>query len=60
MLVKKLADRQITQDQFMGLYENRLSEIKDGQPAFLFEMKRFLALSAFGDILLHLYGETNC
>lgn len=47
LLNKKLADRKITQDQFVQKYTNRLAEIKDGQQAFLFEMKRFLVPSAF-------------
>lgn len=47
LLNKKLTDRKITQDQFVQKYTNRLAEIKDGQQAFLFEMKRFLVPSAF-------------
>ena len=47
LLNKKLSDRKITQDQFVQKYTNRLAEIKDGQQAFLFEMKRFLVPSAF-------------
>ena len=47
LLNKKLADRKITHDQFIQKYTNRLAEIKDGQQAFLFEMKRFLVPSAF-------------
>ncbi len=47
LLNKKLADRKITQDQFIQKYTNRLAEIKDGQQIFLFEMKRFLVPSAF-------------
>lgn len=47
LLNKKLADRKISHDQFIQKYTNRLAEIKDGQQAFLFEMKRFLVPSAF-------------
>lgn len=50
LLLKKLSDRKITFEDFATKYGNRLNEIQGGQEAFLSEMKRFLAPSAFDDI----------
>ncbi len=50
LLLKKLADRNITFEDFSAKYETRLEEIKEGQAAFLFEMKRFLPTSAFDNV----------
>mgnify|MGYP004593836779 FL=1 len=50
LLLKKLSDRKITFEDFATKYANRLNEIQGGQAAFLSEMQRFLAPSAFDDI----------
>lgn len=50
LLAKKLSDRQITREMFIHKYNERIEEITYGQQAFLFEMRRFLAPSAFDDI----------
>ena len=50
LLLKKLSDRKITFEDFATKYANRLNEIQGGQEAFLSEMQRFLAPSAFDDI----------
>ncbi|AEF82379.1 nucleotidyl transferase AbiEii/AbiGii toxin family protein [Leadbettera azotonutricia] len=47
LLEKKLADRKISVPVFLLKYNQRLEEIKDGQQAFLTEMRRFLAPQAF-------------
>lgn len=50
LLLKKLSDRKISFEDFATKYANRLNEIQGGQEAFLSEMQRFLAPSAFDDI----------
>lgn len=50
LLLKKLADRNIAFEDFSAKYAKRLEEIKEGQAAFLFEMKRFLPTSAFDNV----------
>ncbi len=50
LLAQKLKDRKISVKEFRVKYSNRLEEIKTGQEAFLFEMKRFLPSTAFDEI----------
>lgn len=47
LLLKKLSDRQISEKEFSLQYKDRVASIKNGQNAFLFEMRRFLLPSAF-------------
>ncbi len=47
LLLQKLDDRKIDKSDFDRQYQVRLEQIKDGQKDFLFEMRRFLAPSAF-------------
>ena len=47
LLLQKLDDRKIAKSDFDLQYQVRLEQIKDGQKDFLFEMRRFLAPSAF-------------
>ena len=49
LLLQKLDDRKIAQEDFLEQYKARLLEIKGGQKDFLFEMRRFLAPSAFSE-----------
>lgn len=49
LLKKKLSDRKISYSDFILKYNDRLKELEQGQKDFLFEMKRFLAPSAFDD-----------
>ena len=49
LLLQKLNDRNIAREDFLEQYKARLLEIKDGQKDFLFEMRRFLAPSAFSE-----------
>ena len=47
LLLQKLYDRKIGENDFWKLYKNRITEIRSGQNNFLFEMHRFLLPSAF-------------
>ena len=47
LLKQKLSDRKIEYKNFLTKYRNRIKEIETLQKAFLDEMKRFLAPSAF-------------
>jgi predicted nucleotidyltransferase component of viral defense system len=47
MLLKKIADRKVTFADFRQQYVQRLEAIRQGQSAFLQEMRRFLVPSAF-------------
>ncbi|MBQ9207147.1 MAG: nucleotidyl transferase AbiEii/AbiGii toxin family protein [Treponema sp.] len=49
LLLQKLDDRKIAESEFRAQYQSRLLEIKGGQKDFLFEMRRFLAPSAFSE-----------
>lgn len=47
LLLQKLDDRKIAESDFWEQYKNRLSEVRNGQKDFLFEMRRFLMPSSF-------------
>jgi len=49
LLLKKLADRKIKESLFRSAYEQRLATLGSLQKDFLFEMRRFLAPSAFSE-----------
>lgn len=49
LLLQKLADRKIAENDFRQKYAERIEEIKNGQRDFLFEMRRFLMPSAFSN-----------
>lgn len=49
LLLKKLGDRKINENEFWDTYLNRIKEIENLQQAFLFEMRRFLLPSHFND-----------
>lgn len=49
LLLQKLDDRKIHEADFWALYKKQISQIKNGQKDFLFEMRRFLAPSAFSE-----------
>lgn len=49
LLLQKLADRKIAENDFRPKYAERIEEIKNGQRDFLFEMRRFLMPSAFSN-----------
>ena len=49
LLLQKLDGRKIVESEFRAQYQARLLEIKGGQKDFLFEMRRFLAPSAFSE-----------
>ncbi len=49
LLLQKLDDRKINEADFWPQYKERIAQIKNGQKDFLFEMRRFLAPSAFSD-----------
>jgi predicted nucleotidyltransferase component of viral defense system len=55
---KKLADRNILPKHFLSEYSLRIKALKNGQAAFLAEMRRFLAPSAFeGEFASSLWWE---
>ncbi len=47
LLLKKLSDRKISEEDFKKQYKERIASIQNGQKDFLFEMRRFLLPSAF-------------
>lgn len=49
LLLQKLDDRKIAEADFWEQYKARCGQIKAGQKDFLFEMRRFLAPSAFSE-----------
>ena len=49
LLLQKLADRKIAENDFRQKYAERIEEIKNGQRDFLFEMRRFLMPSSFSN-----------
>jgi len=49
LLARKLDDRSIDPKTFAGTYAKRLDDLRHGQVDFLFEMRRFLASSAFDE-----------
>ena len=49
LLLQKLDDRKINEADFWTQYKERIEQIKNRQKDFIFEMRRFLAPSAFSE-----------